>query len=467
MIVALLSLAFASPRDALVGPDALPAWASPSGEVRVDTAWWTSFGDPGLVQVMESALASNRDLAAAVARARASRAQAATALAPLLPTVSFDASAQLAPTASRGFQFGGLPSFGDEEPPATYTTGQAAFTAGWDVDLFLRNQQALAASRHDAAASEGDRDAAVLAFATRVAEGYFDVITARLRVGLVEQQVQSTASLLEIVELRYQAGDASAVDVLQQRQTAASARSQLPLARANARALEHQLAVALSLPPSTVVPAVAEQLPDLPPVPDAGLPADLVLNRPDLVAAEERIDAASARHANAVRRLLPTVRLSGTAGWQFFYETETKTQTFWNAGAQVSVPLFGGLATQNGIRSTRSLEHAAVHAYTQLAANAVLEVENGLVLEASRRAQLEALDEQLAAAGSALQEAREQYVRGIGSYLALLTAQNTHYTAQLAHLDARRQLLSARVQLHDALGGTWASDTARSLGENR
>lgn len=466
MILALLALATAAPIDDRVGPEALSAWSTPDGDTPVDTDWWTTFADPGLDDVMRRALASNRDLAAAFARAEASRAQSSSAMAPLLPNVSFDASAQLAPTASRGFQFGGIPTLGTEEPPKTYTTGQAAFTAGWDLDVFLRNQQNLAASRHEARASEGDRDAAVLAFATRVAEGYFDVITSRKRVEIVKEQVAATGDLLKIVELRYQAGDASAVDLLQQRQTAAQVRSQLPLAEANAKALEHQLAVALSLPPATIIPTVAVDLPDLPPVPDAGIPADLVLNRPDLVAAEERIDAATARRNNAVRKLLPTLRISGTAGWQFFEETELKTQTFWNAGAQVSVPLFGGLATQNGIRSARAQESAAVHAYTQLAANAVLEVENGLVAENSRRAQLAVLDEQVEAASAALTEAREQYVRGIGSYLALLTAQNTHYNAKLAHLDARRQLLSARVQLHDALGGTWVARVARTIGEN-
>lgn len=467
-MIALLALALAGPLDEKVGPDALPAWATPSGEARVEGAWWVTFGDPGLTQIMGAALASNRDLRAAFARAEASHSQVQGSASALMPRVTFDANASVAPTASRGFQFGGIPTLpGQPEPPKTYTTGQAALNASWDVDLFLRNQQTLAASRHDARAADGDRDAAVLAFATRVAEGYFDVIASRLRVGIVEQQVAATTALLEIVELRYQAGDASAVDLLQQRQTAAQVRSQLPLAKANQKALEHQLAVALSLPPATQVPAVAPDLPGLPPLPDAGVPADLVLARPDLMAAEERIDAASSRRRNAVRQLLPTLRLTGAAGWQFFEETELKTQTFWNAGGSVSVPLFGGGRTLSGIQGARAQESAAVHAYTQLAANAVLEVENALVLESNRALQLEAVTEQRDAAEAALTEAREQYVRGVGSYLALLTSQNTHYAAELALLDSRRQLLSARVQLHDALGGSWLAETTRTLGENR
>ncbi|MCA9493217.1 MAG: TolC family protein, partial [Myxococcales bacterium] len=185
-MIALLALALAGPLDEKVGPDALPAWATPSGEARVEGAWWVTFGDPGLTQIMGAALASNRDLRAAFARAEASHSQVQGSASALMPRVTFDANASVAPTASRGFQFGGIPTLpGQPEPPKTYTTGQAALNASWDVDLFLRNQQTLAASRHDARAADGDRDAAVLAFATRVAEGYFDVIASRLRVGIV------------------------------------------------------------------------------------------------------------------------------------------------------------------------------------------------------------------------------------------------------------------------------------------
>lgn len=467
MIAALLLAAYAAPLDDIVRPDSLDSWASPSGEEAAPTDWWTSFGDPGLDAILRRAVTSNRDIAAAFDRARATRAQNSSAWAAMLPSVTFDANAQLNPTASRGFAFGGFPTVPGEEPPKTYWTGQAAVSAGWEVDLFMKNQQAAMASRFETQAAEGDRDAALLAFASTVANGYFDVITARERLALVEQQVDAVDALLEIVELRYQAGDARSVDLLQQRQSAAQVRAQLPLARANVTALEQRLAVALGLPPATQVPGVATTLPDLPPVPDAGVPADLILHRPDLRAAEARIDAAGARHRSAVRQVLPTVRLNGSAGWQFFHETETNTQTFWSATGAVSIPLFNGGRLQNGIRGARAGEHAAVNAYTQLAANAVLEVENALLMEQSQRLQRDAIGEQLAAATAALDEAREQYVRGVGSYLTLLTAQNTQYAARLGLLDAERNLLTTRIQLHDALGGPWVTSLSSSLGANR
>ena len=211
---------------------------------------------------------------------------------------------------------------------------------------------------------------------------------------------------------------------------------------------------------------MADTLPDLPAVPETGVPADLVLNRPDLVAAEARLDASTSRKNNAVRQVLPTLRLQGQAGWQFFNQTELNTQTFWAATASVSVPIFNGGRNAFGIQSARSAETANVHAYTQAAANAVLEVENALVLENQRRVHFQAVSDQEEAARQAWEEARAQYVSGVGSYLALLTAQTTHQSAELAKLDSRRQLLSARIQLHDALGGTWPTDLADSIAES-
>ncbi|MEZ4316094.1 MAG: TolC family protein [Myxococcota bacterium] len=468
MILALLSLAHAGPRDDLVRPDILPEWATESGEAALPVdPWWRSFGDPGFARLMDAAVTSNRDLRASVARASSTNSASKQTFATVLPTASFDVSGTLAPTASRGFQFGGFGSIPGQEPPKTYWTGSAAFTAGWEPDVFLRNTESIRASRHDAQAAEGDRDAAILAFATRVAEGYFDVVAARSRLEIVKRQATATEALLEIVELRYQGGDATAVDLLQQRQQAASVRAQVPLATVQVTSLEQQLAVTLSLPPATFVEGVAPALPELPPVPDAGIPADLILNRPDLRAAESRLDASTARKNNAVRQLLPTLRLQGQAGWQFFNETELKSQTFWTAGATVSVPLFQGGRTHHGISSARFAETASVHAYTQLAANAVLEVENALVLEQQRVVHLQATTDQELAARQAWEEAREQYLAGVGNYLALLTAQTAHQSAELAQLDSRRQLISARIQLYDALGGSWPASIAQVLGESR
>ncbi len=474
-LLAIVSLAHAGPRDDLVKPDVLPAWAGELSDVENSPSstgpmWWDTFGDPGLSKLMDAAITSNRDLRASVARADATNAQSMQSFAAIAPQVSFDASGTIQPTASRGFQFGlgDLPTQpGAEEPPKTFWTGSAAFTGSWEPDVFLRNTETIRASRHDATAAKGDRDATILAFATRVGESYFDLVTAKTRVRIVKRQQKATDELLEIVELRYQAGDASAVDVLQQRQQAATVRAQVPLAEATVTSLQQQLAVALALPPATFVDGVADRLPELPGVPETGIPADLVLNRPDLVAAEARLDASTARKNTAVRQLLPTLRLQGQAGWQFFNETELSSQTFWSATASVSVPLFNGGRNAFGIQSAKATENANVHAYTQAAANAVLEVENALVLEKQRRAHYRAVSDQEEAARQAWVEAREQYVNGLGSYLTLLTAQNTHQSAELAKLDSRRQLLSARVQLHDALGGSWPAELADTIGESR
>lgn len=465
MIVLILTTAFGGVRDELVRTDAIASWATPAGQGDSES-WWRRFDDPSLTKIVEQAVVANRDLQAAAARADASKAQATGSLAPLIPTVSFDASWNLSPTAARGFQFGGIPTLpGQPEPPKTYWTASAAFQAGLEIDMFLKNASNYQASRFDAQAARGDRDAQVLAYTTRVVQGYLDVVLAKQRVALVQQQLDAHEKLLELMQLRYDSGDASASELLQQRQVVAGARAQLPLAEGTLQTLRYQLAVGLSLPPTTQIP-VADALPGVPELPDAGVPADLIFNRPDLRAAESRMDAARSRKAVAIKQMLPTLQLNGQAGWQGFHETETTWQEFWGVGASVHVPLIGGRSVPN-IQANRSNEAAAVHSYTQLAANAVLEVESALVNAQNRAAHREAIEGQTEAADLAWQEAEEAYLNGIGSYVLLLNARNTKDNAELALLDSHRQLLQAHIQLHDALGGSWPSRIGETLGNDR
>ena len=119
----LLAMAWAAtPTDELVKPDILPAWSTESGEAKVTGRWWTSLSDPTLDRLMDEALNTNRDLAAAFARARVADASADGNRSFLMPSVSFDVGGQIAPTASRGFQFGGFNIPGTPEPPKTFCT---------------------------------------------------------------------------------------------------------------------------------------------------------------------------------------------------------------------------------------------------------------------------------------------------------------------------------------------------------
>ncbi len=430
--------------------------------------WWRAEEDEALVALLEEGIAENHDLRAAWERVVQARARVQRAGSPLYPALSFDGSASVAPAESLGFMFGagGLASAGGEAPE-TYTSTTATLNARWQLDVWGRQVLQRRATLLEAAAASGDRKAQALALASRLAAAYYDLVAAVARVAIVERQIASNQSLLELTELRFRQGAATALDVLQQRQQLAATSTLLPQARLLLRTGEQQLALMLGRDPASSHFDVAGALPEWDGEPAVGRPEALLDNRPDLRAALARYQAARSRARSANRAVMPALSVSGKAGNQALYLTEWNSQWYWSAGATLSVPLFNGGSQAAAIREARSAERAAYHALYQAYLGAVREVEQALVQEAEMRAQVRAYRDQLDAARQALEESRSRYVAGLTNYQSVLTATNALQQAELNELQAHRQLVGARILLHTALGGPWAVELTMEKQENR
>ncbi len=462
------------------------------------TPWWQALGDPQLERLVEEGLGGNNDVGAAWARVRQAQAGTGSALAPLLPSASFDVSANGQPAAQSAFcqvgaiDFGpsafeliaplyqlvgdladgqpldpaALPELPQTEAPAAFDfcwTGSALFNVGWQVDAFGRGLLAHRAARFDADAARGDRDAQALAVSTQIAEAYLDVVAANHQVEIVQEQLDAQQALLEVIELRFEQGSATALDVLQQRQTVAGTEALLPSARIVQRTRGASLAVLLGRAPDGV-PEVGAALPETPELPATGMPADLLDNRPDLRAASARLGSATARKRSAVRSLLPTLRLQANAGWQFADSNEFSSIEAWSVGGTLSVPLFNGGATHAAIRQSKAVEDASVYAWNQAVLGALRDVESAMVSDTEQAARHAAVQRQAVAADQAMQESTERYLAGLDSYLSVLASQNADLGAELSELQAHRDRLSARIQLHTSLGGRWTDDIVSPSG---
>lgn len=431
--------------------------------------WWDTIPDPALQQLIQQALSENNDLLASWSRVEQARARTVTGRAALLPVVTFDASATAAPRDSLGFQFGlnrSTPTVpgattepaAEEEPSELYWNGSAKFNATWNIDLWGRNIHTFVASRHDKAAAEGDRDAAAIALATNVAAAWYDVVLAQARLSLLRRQVEVNERMLELVQLRYEGAQTSGLDVLQQRQQLASAQALVPAVEQGVQRSQARLALLLGRDPTTASADLrpGDALPELPPAPSLGKPADLLRTRPELVTAIAQADAATARKKSATKVLLPTVGLNANAGWQGNDISEEWTsQEVWGFGGSVSVPLFAGGRNLGGIGDSRAGEAIATHTLRQRVLSAVQEVEDALLAEQQATAELKALTSLTEAAKLAFEDSRDRYGRGLVNYTTVLQALTVYQSAELQALNARRSLIGARINLHDALGGAW------------
>jgi len=478
-------------RGALGGQSAFStapaATASPTS-----APWWTTFGDPALDELIGRALNHNPDLAARVALEEQSRMNAASAWSGVLPSLSFDSSVSGSPTDALGFSFGGFsgPSTVDvlvgmetlqdidgdgipdvafgpvyetfdipEEDVSDITwNGSAMLNARWNLDVFGNQVATITASRHATRAAEGDTAATALTVATTVAGAWYDLVLTRAQLTLVEEQVAANEQMLELVQLRYEAGSASGLDVLQQRQQLAATQALLPAATHGIRRTTYRLAVLLGEQPAALADRLTagDVLPELPPPPDPGTPADLLRARPDVAAALARVDAAVSTTKGTRRDALPTLGVSANAGWQYFSQGEWDSTDIWGVGASASIPLFNGGRVYTQTQAAQAAERAAVEQARRTVLSAVHEVEDALLFEQQAQAERAAAIARTTAAQQAYEDARDRYVRGLLDLTTVLNTQTAWQTAALSDLQSQRTVLTARIQLHDALGGVWA-----------
>jgi len=451
--------------------------------------WWNSIQDKGLHEVIQTGLSENPGLAAARARSDLAKATTWQSLSGLLPTIAFEAATQQAPTDamtlnpgtasmpnySEAFQSLGqlledvaaftgddpstLPDFtgGEQtELPETFRQSSTMLKGSWAIDIFGRQTLSTMAAHKDARAARSGEHGQMRALAGQLGTAWYNLVAAREQSRLVQEQVNTASELLEIVQLRYERGEGSALDVLQQRQQLAGTQALLPRAQAGEKAAHGRLSIALGKSPTASLPP-SNGWPELESAPAIGSPARLIDDRADVRAAIETVEGARLRRASSFSALAPTVTLTGQYGKQYLSFDETDSVNTWGIGAVATVPLFAGGRTHSGIRAARAARDIAQMELRSTVLAAVDQVENAVTMEAAAEKTLEAVRHQAQAARQALDESRAYYLQGLAPYVTVLAALAADQAAQLGLLDAERNRLEARIQLHTALGGHWVT----------
>jgi NodT family efflux transporter outer membrane factor (OMF) lipoprotein len=278
-------------------------------------------------------------------------------------------------------------------------------------------------------------------------------------------QLENNKKVLELTELRFSKSSATALDVLQQRDTVARIRTLLPPERATEQTLQHELAVLLGQPPRSDLGLSTSSFPILPDLPATGLPIELLQRRPDLRAASQRLQAAEWNVASARADRLPSLRLSGSIGYSADDYGNLLDNSVNQIAADLLGPLFEGGARKAEVARTRAVVEEQLAGYHQLVLGAIQEVEDALVNEREQTALVEALTERLETAAITSEESMARYRKGLNNFLPVLAAQTAEQETERALVQAQYQRLAARVQLHRALGGDWMDDALNTPAE--
>lgn len=462
-IAALLAFA-AALGGCAVGPEyqrpatELPAaWAAqPSpGAPAIGERWWTLYRDPVLDRLVEEALAHNQDLVLATARVDEARALARVAEAELIPSV--DATAQRDRTRSSGRSSMPLPP----GTPLERNTWRAQLNVAYEVDLWQRLGKTAQAARADLLATEAARETVRITLATEVARAYYALVALDAQVAATRRSLELRREALELQKVRHEAGLINDLNLRQLEAEVAAARAQLPNLEGARESQELALAVLLGRSPRGIMEgriARSEDRGELAPavVPE-GLPSELLLRRPDVVAAEQQLIAANARIAAARAALFPRIALTGFLGSESaslgdLFSTPARV---WQLAFGLAQPIFQGGRLAGEIEAVEARERQAVAQYQRTLQEAFREVRQALALQARAREAFEAETARVAALSEAYRLARVRYENGLLSQLEVMDAERNLLQAELNRAEALRAQRAAVADIVRALGGGW------------
>ena len=435
-----------------------PAWspvqAEPVPAAPLDAAWWRRFDDPLLTQLVERSLAANTDVRIARARLRSARAASVQAESQLWPGVNAYGSATRSSDAG-------------QNPASSYGLG---FDAVWEIDLFGGLRRGVEAADADAAASAATLASTQVSLAAEVARDYVLLRAYQLRISITQANLDSQTQTLQISEWRAQAGLVGQLDVEQARSNREQTRAQLPTLQDAATQTINALAVLLNEAPGTLAPELsAAAVPTIPGAsaqPLAGVPADLLRRRPDIVAAERSLAAASARIGVAEAALYPSLSLSGTLGLQgaVLSALSGSAAATRLIAAGLGAPIFdaGRLRQQVVIRTAEQEE--ALAAYEAALFGALRDVENARASMANGQARGAALALAVQAARNAALLANFRYRSGLIDFQTVLDTERSVRTLEDSQASTRADTVIAMIQLYKALGGGWSVDPSNASG---
>jgi len=424
--------------------------------VNTEKSWLADFEDQTLLTLVEEALGQNFDLKSALARVEAAQARAKQEGAKRLPDITTEASASRRRYGSSTSRSGGSSTSLSSYKSSGTTSNDFDISANisWEIDLWGRLRNTTKAAEAEAEAEQADYQAARLALSANVARGWFDAIDSDQQLRLAEKTVTSFENTLNIVRQQYKLGIGSALDVHLTRENLANAHSQREARAHNRDVTVRSLETLLGRYPAGTL-HIEQNLPKLRRTIPVGLPSDLLNRRPDIIAANARLQAMKHRFAVARTNRLPNVTLTARGG---VASEELRNLLDWDSLAwsligNLSQPLWRGGQLSADVELAEANRRQAWTDYTTVALHAFREVESTLTAEALLVNQEAAIRVAVEEITAATQLALEQYHQGLSDIVTLLSTQRRKYNAKSSLLTITKQRLHSRIDLHLALGG--------------
>src|SRR5471032_450320 len=429
------------------------AWQSPNNAntVQSNRQWWTHFASAQLDGLIEQARLGSFDLAAAVARVRQAEASAVIAGAPLLPEIK----AGLNANRQRLIHGKGYSQLDVSPSNRSLDYYDAELSASYEIDFWGGKRATRDSAVFGLQASEFDRATVELTLFSGVANSYTQALSLREQGRIAELNLANAQSVLHLVQTRYDAGSATALELAQQKSLVAEQQRKLPLVQQQAREALISLAALLGQPIQQLTP-IDESFDHLQwPVIGTGVPSELLTRRPDIARAEAQLAAAQADVTVARAAMLPAVTLSASLGSGANSAGDIMRSPFYNLTAGLLAPIFnnGRLGAERDKATARQQELLEI--YRGAIINGFADIEKALNNIRGLDEQRKWQSEELSQAQTAFSIAQSRYQAGAEDLLTVLETQRTLYAAQDLNVQLKLARVQASVALYKALGGGW------------
>ena len=422
--------------------------AAPADRLPRDS-WWLLYESPEIADLETKLIAGNPNLAAALANYAQATAIRDQARAGLVPTVGVSSGV------SRARESAHAPLIGPTTP-RYYDNNTLGGSVSYELDLWGRVRNQVAAGNANAQAAQADLENARLSLLAQLVDEYVLLRGLDRQSTILDDTVKAFDHALTITQQRHDAGIAPGLDVAQAQTQLDSTRSEAAQILAQRAMAEHAIAALLGVSASTftIAPAVVDI--KLPPIP-AGLPSTLLERRPDIAGAQRRMMAANANIGVARAAYFPSLSLGGQGGYQStsFGNWLTAPSSFWAIGPSAALTLFDGGLRRAQVAQARAEFDASAADYRSVVVAAFQQVEDSLAnlnhYSDAAREEKTAVD----AAQHTLDLSLDLYKQGAADYLTVVTSQTALLQAQLQALNLDTLQLQSSVALVLAVGGGW------------
>lgn len=418
----------------------------------VDDQWWKAFQDPVLDSLISVAVKQNYSVLTAIDRINMAKANLRMERGNFFPTIGLNAGW------TRQQSSGNT----SDLPQSTQHYYDASLNMSWELDLFGSIRNRVKAQKENFAASKEEYTGTMISLCAQVASAYINLRELQQELAVVQKNCASQEAVLKITEVRYNTGLVSKLDVAQAKSVFFSTQASIPQIESGINQYITTLAILLGTYPQEVRPALTAPgtLPDYMEPIGVGLPADLLLRRPDIRSAERSVNAQAALVGASKSDWLPQVFLKGSVGYaakDLKDLTHHKSMTYEIAPA-LSWTLFKGTQLVNATKLAKAQLDEAINQFNQTVLTAVQETDNAMNAYRNSIKQIVALREVRNQGQETLTLSLELYKQGLTPFQNVLDAQRSLLSYENQLVQARGYSLLQLIAMYQALGGGWSGN---------